>query len=220
MQELLEDIKTYLSWLPEISIKYIFLSEKMKDQLEELKESSLRKIKEELGECKRCPLWENRHHIVFGEGPANARLVIVGEAPGEEEDLQGKPFVGAAGELLTKMLKAINLSREEVYITNIVKCRPPNNRNPRPKEIEKCKPFLLKQLETIHPKVICTLGSIAAQTLLETKTSISLLRGKIYIWHGIKLIPTFHPAYLLRNPRQKKFVWEDLKLLEKTLKSI
>jgi len=214
MQDILEELKKYLGWLPDLGIKHVILSKKMEEKLKHIKETELQRIKDELGECHRCPLCENRHHIVFGEGPADACLVIVGEAPGEEEDLQGKPFVGAAGELLTKMLKAIELSREDVYITNIVKCRPPKNRNPHPKEIEKCKPFLLKQLRIIHPKVICTLGSIATQTLLNTKTSISLLRGKIHFWKNIKLIPTFHPAYLLRNPRQKKLVWEDLKLLK------
>jgi len=219
MQDILEQLKTYLSWLPEIGIKEVFLSQEAKKQLERLrsKEELLQDVRQGLGDCKRCKLYKTRQHIVFGEGSAEARLVLVGEAPGRDEDLQGRPFVGAAGQLLTRMLKAINLARNEVYITNIIKCRPPNNRNPQPDEIEACKPFLMQQLNVIKPRVICTLGSISTHTLLETKTPISRLRGKVHDWHGMKLIPTFHPAYLLRNPSQKKAAWEDLQLLQKVL---
>jgi DNA polymerase len=217
----LEDLKIYLSWLKEMDIKSLYLSTKQKEILSELasKEQLLDKIRVELGECKRCPLSKTRHHIVFGEGPATAQLVLVGEAPGHDEDLKGKPFVGAAGELLTQMLKAIELWRKEVYITNIIKCHPPKNRNPKLDEISTCKPFLEKQLMLIKPKVICTLGTIATHTLLQTDTPISHLRGKIYKWQKSKLIPTFHPAYLLRNPGQKKLAWEDLKLLKTLLEN-
>ncbi|MDL1970802.1 MAG: uracil-DNA glycosylase [Candidatus Desulfofervidaceae bacterium] len=219
MQDVLEQLKNYLSWLSETGIKEIYLSPEAKGQLEKLrsKKELLQEVCQRLGDCKRCKLYKTRHHIVFGEGPADAKLVLVGEAPGRDEDLQGRPFVGAAGQLLTRMLKSINLSRDEVYITNIIKCRPPNNRNPQPDEIEACKPFLMQQLNVIKPLVICTLGSISTHTLLETKAPISHLRGKVHDWHGIKLIPTFHPAYLLRNPGQKKAAWEDLQLLQKVL---
>jgi len=193
MKEVLEELKIYLSWLKEMGINSVYLLPEQRKMLEKLssKQQLLQEIKIELGDCKRCELWKTRHKIVFGEGPAEAKVVLVGEAPGHEEDLQGKPFVGAAGELLTKMLKAIGLSREEIYITNVVKC--------------------------IKPSVICTLGSIATHTLLQKDIPISHLRGRVHLWQGIKLIPTFHPAYLLRNPGSKKLAWEDLKLLKKVL---
>jgi DNA polymerase len=139
--------------------------------------------------------------------------MFVGEAPGREEDLKGFPFVGAAGDLLTKMIEGIKLSRDEVYIANVIKCRPPNNRDPQVDEIEQCEPFLIRQIELIQPRVVCTLGRFAAQTLLKTTTSMGRLRGKIYEYSGIKLIPTYHPAALLRNPQWKRPAWEDLKLL-------
>ena len=172
---------------------------------------TLDSIRQELGECTRCRLHEERHHIVFGEGDPHAALVFVGEGPGREEDLQGKPFVGRAGELLTRIIEAIELTREEVYIANIIKCRPPNNRNPRPDEIQACLPFLIKQLEVIKPRIICCLGTFAAQTLLGTEERISALRGRFHAYQGAKLMPTYHPAFLLRNPRFKKDVWEDMK---------
>jgi DNA polymerase len=170
-------------------------------------------IRQELGECTRCRLHEGRHHIVFGEGDPHAVLVFVGEGPGREEDLQGKPFVGRAGELLTRIIEAIELTREEVYIANIVKCRPPNNRNPKPDEIQTCLPFLIKQLETIKPRIICCLGTFAAQTLLETEERISLLRGRFHAYQGTMLMPTYHPAFLLRNPQFKRDVWDDMKMI-------
>jgi DNA polymerase len=141
----------------------------------------------------------------------------VGEGPGYDEDLQGQPFVGAAGQLLTKIIQAIGLSRESVYICNIIKCRPPGNRNPQPDEIDACSPFLKRQLKSIAPDFICALGSFAAQTLLQTTTPISRLRGRFYDCMGVKLLPTYHPAYLLRNPEQKRAVWEDMKLLMKAM---
>ncbi len=175
----------------------------------------LQQIRSELGECTRCKLHRNRRHIVFGSGNPDAQLVFVGEGPGEEEDRQGKPFVGRAGQLLTKIINSINLSREEVYIANIIKCRPPQNRNPEPDEIRACEPFLVKQLDVIQPRIICALGTFAAQTLLETDERISRLRGKFIPYRTGKLIATFHPAYLLRNPQRKRDVWEDMKMIRR-----
>ena len=221
INETIEQLLSYLKWQKRLGIKEIYLSEDIKNMLSFSKKNELLEIvKEELKDCRRCKLYKERNHIVFGEGNEDARLMLIGEAPGHEEDLQGRPFVGAAGHLLDNMLKAINLSRREVYIANIVKCRPPQNRKPERDEIEACKPFLLKQIDIIKPSIICTLGSIATQTLLETKTPITKLRGHIYDFSGIKLIPTFHPAYLLRNPYQKKGAWEDLKLIEKIYKGL
>jgi len=219
MSDMLEELKKYFKFLPSLGIREIYLSSQAKEIFEKMrsKKELLEEIRQKLGECKRCKLYQTRHHIVFGEGNPEAKLVLVGEAPGREEDLQGRPFVGAAGQLLTKMLKAIALSREEVYICNVVKCRPPGNRNPQPDEIEACLPFLLDQLKVINPKVICTLGTISTHALLNTNIAVSKLRGQIHEWHGIKLIPTFHPAYLLRNPAQKRLVWEDLQLIRKVI---
>ena len=178
---------------------------------------TLEDIQTELGECMRCKLQSGRKHIVFGEGHPNADLVFVGEAPGADEDRLGKPFVGRAGQLLTDIIKAMGLRREQVYICNILKCRPPKNRNPEPDEIEACEPFLLKQLESLQPLVICALGKFAAQTLLKTDTPISALRGRFHSYHDILLMPTYHPAYLLRNPGAKKQVWEDVQMVMKEL---
>ncbi len=178
---------------------------------------SLAGVREELGECTRCPLHRTRRNLVFGEGSAGAKLVFVGEAPGEEEDNQGRPFVGRAGQLLTKIIGAMGLAREDVYICNILKCRPPGNRNPKEDEITTCEPFLLKQLEAINPEIICALGTFAAKTLLRTDSPISAIRGKFHDYHGRKLMPTYHPAYLLRNPDAKKLVWEDVQKIMKIL---
>jgi DNA polymerase len=172
---------------------------------------TLAEVMTELGDCKRCKLHQTRRHIVFGEGSEKAQLVFVGEAPGEDEDQQGRPFVGKAGQLLTRIINAIGLRREEVYITNIIKCRPPHNRNPQRDEIVTCEPFLRKQLEVIQPKVICALGTFAAQTLLKTDEKISQLRGRFQTYRGIKVMPTYHPAFLLRNPHKKREAWEDMK---------
>lgn len=180
---------------------------------------SLEEIKRELGDCKRCKLHRHRRHIVFGTGSHEAKLVFVGEGPGEDEDIQGKPFVGRAGQLLTKIINSINLSREEVYIVNIIKCRPPKNRNPEPDEIRACEPFLLKQLDAIQPKIICALGTFAAQTLLETNEKISSLRGRFISYRNSKLIATFHPAFLLRSPQRKRDVWEDMKMIRREYSS-
>jgi DNA polymerase len=175
----------------------------------------LKQVRNNLGECIRCKLHPYRKNIVFGTGNPEARLVFVGEGPGGEEDIQGKPFVGRAGQLLTKIINSINLTREEVYIANIIKCRPPQNRNPEPDEIKACEPFLIQQLDVIQPKIICALGTFAAQTLLETDERISRLRGRFISYRGSKLIATFHPAYLLRNPQKKRDVWEDMKMIRK-----
>jgi uracil-DNA glycosylase family 4 len=179
---------------------------------------TLEAIRDELGDCTRCQLHEGRQSLVFGEGNAHTKLVFVGEAPGREEDLQGRPFVGKAGELLTRIIEAIDLRRDEVYITNIVKCRPPQNRNPQPDEIRTCLPVLRRQLEAIRPRIICALGTVAAQTLLETEERISILRGQFYAYQGARLMPTYHPAFLLRNPQFKRAVWEDMKIVREEYK--
>lgn len=174
-------------------------------------------VREELGECTRCSLCISRENIVFGKGNPRAALVFVGEAPGGDEDMAGEPFVGEAGQLLTRIIQSIKLRREDVYICNVIKCRPPKNRDPEPEEIEACFPFLKKQLEVIRPRLICALGKFAAQTLLETTERISKLRGKIGEFQHIKVVPTFHPASLLRNPEWKREVWQDMQLIQKLL---
>lgn len=176
---------------------------------------TLADIRADLGACRRCKLAERRTNIVFGAGAAGARLVFVGEGPGFDEDQQGEPFVGKAGQLLTKIIQAIKLDRSQVYICNIIKCRPPGNRNPEPDEIETCFPFLKRQLAAIRPDFIIALGAVAAQTLLQTTTPISILRGRFHEFEGIKVLPTYHPAYLLRNEDKKRDVWEDMKMLMK-----
>ncbi|MCB2148501.1 MAG: uracil-DNA glycosylase [Deltaproteobacteria bacterium] len=178
---------------------------------------TLADIRTDLGDCRRCGLCESRTHIVFGEGSPNAQVMFVGEGPGFDEDKCGQPFVGAAGQLLTKIIAAMGLDRETVYIGNIVKCRPPNNRNPEPEEIRHCLPFLKRQVAAIHPRVICALGSVAARALLATEAPISRLRGRFYEVMGIPVMPTFHPAFLLRNPEKKREVWEDVQQIMKML---
>lgn len=180
---------------------------------------TLAAIRADLGDCQRCRLCEQRQQIVFGAGSERARLVLVGEAPGREEDRQGEPFVGEAGKLLERILLAMELRREEVYICNVIKCRPPKNRDPRPDEIDTCQPFLIRQLQAIRPGVIVTLGKFAAQTLLRSEAPISRLRGKWQDFQGIPLLPTFHPAYLLRNPEAKREVWEDMKQVLQQLRT-
>jgi len=167
--------------------------------------------------CKGCQLYRSRNNLVFGVGSEGADLMFIGEAPGRDEDLQGIPFVGRAGQLLTKIIEAMGLKRSDVYIANILKCRPPNNRDPLPTEILACEENLLRQIEVISPKVIVALGKFAAQTLLRTQTSISKMRGHFYNYHEIRLMPTFHPAYLLRNPGDKRLVWDDMKKVMKEL---
>lgn len=179
---------------------------------------ALERVRSELGECCRCTLGGLRHRIVFGEGNPDADLLFVGEAPGADEDAQGRPFVGRAGQLLTKIIVAMGLKREDVYICNILKCRPPENRNPLPEEIAACEPFLIRQIEAIRPRIICALGSFAAHTLLKSEAPITVLRGRFHRYQGIPLMPTYHPAYLLRNPEAKKLVWEDVQAIMKALR--
>lgn len=178
---------------------------------------ALEKLREEIGDCTRCVLHKGRTNLVFGVGNPSAQLMFVGEGPGADEDRIGEPFVGRAGQLLTRMIEAMGFKRSDVYIANIVKCRPPGNRNPEPEEIATCLPFLKRQIEIIHPKVIVCLGKFAAQTLLQTEIPITRLRGNFHGYGDIKIMPTYHPAFLLRNPLMKKFVWEDLKKVMEVL---
>jgi uracil-DNA glycosylase len=178
---------------------------------------ALAAILTEIGDCQRCKLHQARTHIVFGVGNPNARLLFIGEGPGRDEDLQGEPFVGAAGQLLDRMIKAMGLTRQEVYIANIVKCRPPGNRDPEPDEVAACTGFLKAQIRALHPETIVVLGRVAAQTLLGETTPISRLRGKWREYESVPIMPTFHPAYLLRNPSDKRLVWEDLQAVMQRL---
>ena len=181
---------------------------------------SLESIRTDLGDCRRCKLCSGRTNIVFGSGTSQAKLVFVGEGPGADEDAQGLPFVGAAGQLLTKIIEAIQLTRDQVYICNIVKCRPPSNRTPEEDEIAACSPFLFRQIESIRPRVICCLGAVAAQTVLGTKTAVGKLRGRFHDYRGIQVMPTWHPAYLLRNPNAKRDVWDDVKKIRALLDEV
>jgi len=172
--------------------------------------ASLEEFRARISECHKCPLGATRTHFVFGSGNPDADLMFVGEAPGEEEDLQGQPFVGRAGQLLTKMIEAMKLRREDVYIANVLKCRPPNNRTPLPSEMEQCKPYLDRQIALIRPKIICALGRVAAQALLNTGEGLNRLRGTFHDYRGVKVLVTYHPAALLRNPQWKTQSWDDL----------
>src|SRR5215471_18673300 len=183
-----------------------------------LRAETLEELRAEIGDCRRCKLCSGRTNLVFGVGNPRAKLMFVGEGPGRDEDLQGEPFVGRAGQLLNDILtKGMGLKREDVYIANVVKCRPPENRNPEPDEVACCEPFLKKQIDLVRPQIIIALGKFAVQTLLQTKAPITKLRGNWHSYHGIKLMPTFHPAYLLRNPGDKKLVWEDIKKVIKEM---
>ncbi len=182
------------------------------------RKEALARVREALGDCTRCKLHRGRRHLVFGVGNPEAELMFVGEAPGHEEDVQGIPFVGRAGQLLTKIIESIGMSREEVYIANVIKCRPPENRSPEPDEIGTCEPFLFAQMDAIKPKVIVALGTIAARVLLRTQDPITRLRGRVYDYRGAKLVPTFHPAFLLRSPDRKRDVWEDMKKVRALLR--
>jgi uracil-DNA glycosylase family 4 len=168
-------------------------------------------VRSDLGDCRRCKLAAGRTNLVFGVGDPGAELMFVGEGPGADEDLRGEPFVGKAGQLLTRMIEAMGYRREQVYIANVVKCRPPDNRDPEPEEIEACEPFLKAQIEAVRPRVIVALGKFAAHTLLRSSIPITRLRGQWSEYQGVKLMPTFHPAYLLRSPQEKGKAWEDLK---------
>ena len=209
--EIIKDVREYLLSLKETSVDEVGMAAVL------TKEQQLQMLRDKIGDCRRCKLWSGRTNIVFGTGSPDARLMFVGEGPGREEDRQGKPFVGRAGELLTKMITAMGLSRDNVYIANVIKCRPPENRNPEDDEIAACKPFLYEQIGLIKPVIVCALGTFAAHTLLDTKTRISDLRGRIHEKGEYKIVATFHPAYLLRNPNEKRRAWEDLQLVMKEL---
>jgi len=188
------------------------------DNAEAYQAKTLKELRAAIGDCHRCKLWSGRTHLVFGVGNPKAQVMFVGEGPGRDEDLQGEPFVGRAGQLLTDIItKGMGLRREDIYIANVIKCRPPDNRNPEPDEVDSCEPFLVKQIEIIRPRIIVGLGKFAVQTLLKSKVPISKLRGNWHDYHGIRFMPTFHPAYLLRNPGEKRLVWEDIKKVLKEL---
>ena len=207
-------VKKYLEQQMELGLTEVaVVSETVSEN--PLSRLSLAQLREKVENCEKCSeLCSTRNRVVFGSGDEGAKLVFVGEAPGYNEDQQGLPFVGRAGDLLEKILNAIGMSRDDVYITNILKCRPPENRNPLPQEIVNCEPYLLAQLDLIKPNLICALGTYAAQTLLKNKTPISKMRGRFHLYHNILLMPTYHPAFLLRNPSSKKDVWEDMKLIK------
>ncbi len=228
MENIIKQLKNYLEMLKYSGLDVIEMvphiqnSETVETQAGIQKEASpkenLLSLREVVIHCTQCSeLAQTRKSVVFGAGNVRAQLVFVGEAPGHDEDFQGLPFVGQAGQLLTKIIESIGLTRQNVFICNVLKCRPPGNRNPLPEEIANCEPYLFKQLEIIQPKIICALGTFAAQTLLKTESSISSLRGKFHEFRGCKLICTFHPAYLLRNPEEKRKVWEDMKMIRAEL---
>lgn len=193
------------------------ISEILKDSCPVTPENPLEHLKDEVNGCTKCPLHKSRTNTVFGEGNTKAELMFIGEGPGADEDIQARPFVGKAGQLLTKMIEAMHLERKDVYIANIVKCRPPGNRAPFKEEADACINYLKKQIETINPKVIVCLGSVSATYLLSTDKQISKLRGNFVDFQGIKVMPTFHPAYLLRNPSKKRESWDDLQKVMKFL---
>jgi uracil-DNA glycosylase len=212
--EVNKSAKAYFESLKESGLDYLY-AEPVKPEITGLSiedaQKKLDALKKKVLKCEKCVLHKTKKNYVFGEGSPRARLVIIGEAPGADEDKQGRPFIGRAGQLLTKMIEAINLTREDVFICNILKCRPPENRDPLPDEVAQCDDYLYKQLEILQPKIICALGKHAVQTLLQTDVAISKLRGHWQNFHGIKFMPTWHPAYLLRNQSAKKGSWEDLK---------
>ncbi len=210
MKNIARDIRNYLEMEREGGVFDYLFSRKLKDR-EPLS------FRNEVEQCRKCQLSQTRNKVVFGDGNINAKLMFVGEAPGYDEDRQGVPFVGEAGMLLTKIIEAMGFKREDVYICNVLKCRPPSNRNPLPEESSLCIKYLYKQIDQIQPKVICGLGKIASQALLNTNTTITRLRGNWQEFRGIKFMPTYHPAYLLRNPKDKKLVWQDMKEIMKAL---
>jgi DNA polymerase len=223
MSELVNEVRAWLAWAQDSGLRNLAGEARRQaaaapgEAEGKVRLTVLDSVRTELGECTRCKLHRTRTNIVFGVGSPEARLMFVGEAPGEDEDLQGYPFVGKAGQLLTKMIEAMGLRREDVYICNTVKCRPPNNRNPEPDELLACEPFLKGQLGAVKPEAIVTLGKFAAQALLREQTPITRLRGQWREYEGIPVMPTFHPAYLLRSPAEKGKVWEDLKQVMKRL---
>ena len=219
LDSVIASVRSYLDLERESGMEEYFFGspEENKNTMIDNPPEGLDDFKKQVLGCKGCSLHKTRTNVVFGAGDSKARLMFVGEAPGEEEDKQGLPFVGRAGQLLTKIIEAMGLKREDVYIANILKCRPPNNRAPSPEEISACEANVKRQVEIIKPSVICTLGKFASQTLLGIETPISALRGKFHEYNGIKVMPTFHPAYLLRNPDDKKLVWQDMKKVMREL---
>jgi len=214
--DLLGGLREYLLQRKEDGEKDVYLSAEARESLERIfgrarGVRSLRELEEMMKECHKCPIAEERLNVVFGEGNEKADIVFVGEAPGADEDEQARPFVGRAGQLLTKIIEAMGYKRKDVYIANVLKCRPPENRDPLPEEVERCFPFLAMQLQLINPKVIVALGKHAAHTLLGVNTPITKLRGKVGRYAGIPVMPTFHTSYLLRDPSKKREVWEDMK---------
>ena len=207
------DIYKYLNLYRDLYGDNIYLDSNVSEDMPIDKLHKLDEYLNSIKDCLECPLGKTRKNIVLGMGDPNADIVFVGEAPGKEEDLQGLPFVGRSGKLLDKMLFSINLSRDDVYILNVLKCRPPDNRDPSKMEIEKCEPYLKKQLKIIKPKLIVALGRISAMTILRTKESLTDMRNQIFDYEGIDFLVTYHPAALLRNPNFKKFAWEDFKLI-------
>jgi DNA polymerase len=217
LRKILNDVRNYLEFEKNSGMHELYMKSAAGTAKQSKRTEKLGAARQRALSCTKCSLSESRHAVVYGSGSPDAKLVFIGEAPGHDEDMQGLPFVGRAGQLLTKIIESIGYKRKDVYICNILKCRPPNNRNPLPSEIFVCQDYLTEQLDVIQPKLICVLGKVAAQTLLKTTTPISLLRGKFYEYHGIALIPTFHPAYLLRNPKDKRLVWEDMKKIRRFL---
>jgi len=207
-----EILSQYLDQTQQLYGNHLFLEKKLKDELE-APYNNLDEFHRLICECQKCPLGKTRNNFVFGVGNPQADIVFIGEAPGEKEDLLGIPFVGRAGKLLDKILSAIKLSRDDIYICNVLKCRPPNNRNPLPIEVEKCEPYLINQLKIINPKLIVSLGRVSACTLLKTNKSLKDLRNQQFKYAGIDLLVTYHPAALLRNPNYKKPAWEDFKFI-------
>ncbi len=212
-QDVLPLLQKYIAQQIELGYREVYLSSPPYLRFKRLSASKLEELHKKVKGCQRCPLSRSRRNPVFGEGDPRAELLFVGEAPGADEDLQGRPFVGKAGQLLTRMIQAIDLSRERVYIANILKCRPPGNRDPLPSEVALCRPYLDQQIELIDPQVICALGRVAAQTILDTSQSLAELRGFMHQFKGRRLLVTYHPAALLRNPHLKRPAWNDLKLL-------
>jgi uracil-DNA glycosylase family 4 len=209
VSDAIEKLRAYLDMQKNFGLQLVPL------RVARLEHSKLSLLSEKLQNCTDCALSEGRRSVVFGSGDPNADVMFVGEAPGAEEDKQGLPFVGVAGQLLTRMIESIGFRREDVYIANVIKCRPPGNRDPKPIEVASCEPFLKRQIELIRPSIICSMGRFASQTLLKTDESMGRLRGRLFEYEGIKLLPTYHPAALLRNPQWKRPTWEDLRRLRR-----
>lgn len=215
VREILSQIENHLRLRQFIGAPLLIPQEESSDS-----QVALNQLLQEVASCAKCSLHKTRTKVVFGSGSANAKLMFIGEAPGYYEDVQGLPFVGEAGQLLTKIITSINLTREQVYIANVLKCRPPNNRSPSADEIISCYPFLVRQISAIRPSVICVLGSIASKAILKTSKPMSQIRGQFHKFGEIAVMPTFHPAYLLRNPTEKRKVWEDMKKVRDHLASL